>query len=215
MIASFKISIACCTSASWASAASPGGDRLVPLDLPGQAHGRDGILHRNIPHAYFEALVGTPERKAGQVGDADRRELPKRAGRNGDVYPGRSHAAGSGRGIGQQVPALRECDGEHGARTGAALPRVGAILDPAAPRAGPGINRAQALCQGKLLGCTPGTGEAGTIRRDHGGLHDAVHRHDDSAAGRAQERPLPDARTSGHIPSEGTDRTGMCRPAGP
>jgi hypothetical protein len=33
--------------------------------------------------------------------------------------------------MGQQVPALRECDGEHCARTGAALLRVGAILDPA------------------------------------------------------------------------------------
>jgi hypothetical protein len=105
-------------------------------------------------------------------------------------------------------PWTGQLSGERGAETGAALLRVGAILDPAAPRAGPGVDRAQAPCQGKLLGCMPGTDEAGTIRRDHGGLHDAVHRHDDRAAGRAQERPLPDARTSGthSFRGQGQDR---------
>ena len=71
----------------------PRGDRLIPLDLPGQATDGDDILHRNTRHAYFETLVGTPERKAGQVGDADRRKLPKGAGRHdGDVYPRRGPA---------------------------------------------------------------------------------------------------------------------------
>src|ERR1035437_2971352 len=60
----------------------PRGNRLVPLDLPGQATDGDDILHRNARHAYFEALVGTPERKAGQVGDADCRKLPKGTGRH-------------------------------------------------------------------------------------------------------------------------------------
>ena len=101
MIVSFNISTAACASASSASALSragtassvyelfgealkgfvPRGNRLVPLDLPGQAHGHDGILHGNRSFACFKALIAAPERKASQIREAGHGKLPR--GRDG------------------------------------------------------------------------------------------------------------------------------------
>ena len=57
----------------------PLGDRLVALNLPGQAHGRDGILHGYGLLACFDALIAAPEHQGGQLIDAGHLELPGRA----------------------------------------------------------------------------------------------------------------------------------------
>ena len=52
----------------------PRGDRLVVLDLPGQAHGHNSIGHRDGA-ACFELLVAAPEGESGQVGKLRHRQL--------------------------------------------------------------------------------------------------------------------------------------------
>ena len=63
MIASFKLSTAACAADQLGQRSVPGRNRFVMLDLPGQAHGRDGILHGNRSFACFEALISAPERE--------------------------------------------------------------------------------------------------------------------------------------------------------
>jgi hypothetical protein len=63
------------------------GHRIIPLDLPGQANERGGVLQRDGRLARFEALVAAPERKASQVGCAGYGEPSLGAGRRDDTYP--------------------------------------------------------------------------------------------------------------------------------
>ena len=179
----------------------PLGDRLVPLDLPSQAHGCDGILQGDGRFACFDAFVSALHGHAGQVGDAGREELPLRTGRHGDVYPRRGPTAGRRRGVQQQPSAFRLADGQHGPdRAAARLWNLG-ILDPPAPCACVAIDRADALRQGEPLGSAPCSREIITIGRDHGGPHDAAHGRDDGAAGDMHDLALPRSGTSAHTPS--------------
>ena len=141
------------------------GQGSIVLDLVSQAEDRDGIAYGRLGLACFEALVAAPEREGSQVIYARREELPLRTGRRGDVYPRRGPAAGSGRGVGQQLPPFRLADGQHGPHCTAARHQIVAILDLIAPRAAPDIDRAHALRQGELLGSAPCSCEIVTIWR--------------------------------------------------
>ncbi len=57
------------------------GHGIVPLDLPGQADERGGVLQGDGRLTCFEALVGAPEHEGGKVIDAGTRSCP--AGRDG------------------------------------------------------------------------------------------------------------------------------------
>ena len=81
--------------------AGPGrrGHGIIPLDLPGQAEERGGVLQSDGRLARFEALVAAPERKASQVGCAGYGEPSLGAGWRDDTYPRRGLAAGRRRGV--------------------------------------------------------------------------------------------------------------------
>ena len=52
------------------------GHGIIPLDLPGQAEERGGVLQGDGRLACYEALVAAPEHEGGKVGGAGHGELP-------------------------------------------------------------------------------------------------------------------------------------------
>ena len=59
----------------------PARESLVPLDLPGQAHSRDGILHGNGRRAGLQPLIAALDRDGGQVGDVGHGVRPRLFGK--------------------------------------------------------------------------------------------------------------------------------------
>jgi hypothetical protein len=71
----------CCHSSIWRRAAPRPAGILVP-DLVSEAENRNGIAYGHLDLACFEALVSTPQGRAGHVGDAGTWSLPLGWGRS-------------------------------------------------------------------------------------------------------------------------------------